>query len=286
MAAHAHRMLDLAWELGIRYFDAARSYGRAEAFLSSWLQQRRREPGEITVGSKWGYAYRADWQVTAEIHEEKAHTVARLEQQWAESHALLGPHLDLYQIHSATPESGVLRRQKVLKRLAELRASGIAVGLSSSGPQQAATILEALPIESDGRPLFTVFQITWNVLEQTTTTALQAAHEAGRVIIVKEALANGRLTSRNQRPDFAAARTVLEALAAAHKSTVDAIALAAVLHNPWATVVLSGAAQEAHLRSNAAALNLELSSADRERLASLREPPEAYWATRAGLEWN
>ena len=30
MEAHAHRVLDAAWEAGVRYFDAARSYGRAE----------------------------------------------------------------------------------------------------------------------------------------------------------------------------------------------------------------------------------------------------------------
>ena len=34
MADHAHTVLDAAWAAGIRYFDAARSYGRAEEFLS------------------------------------------------------------------------------------------------------------------------------------------------------------------------------------------------------------------------------------------------------------
>src|SRR5215207_8243684 len=40
MQAHTHAMLDHAWAAGIRYFDAARSYGRAEEFLGSWLRQR------------------------------------------------------------------------------------------------------------------------------------------------------------------------------------------------------------------------------------------------------
>jgi aryl-alcohol dehydrogenase-like predicted oxidoreductase len=30
MEAHAHRVLDAAYDGGVRYFDAARSYGRAE----------------------------------------------------------------------------------------------------------------------------------------------------------------------------------------------------------------------------------------------------------------
>src|ERR1700736_4973666 len=55
MEGHAHAVLDAAWSAGIRYFDAARSYGRAEEFLSSWLFSRQIPPGAVTVGSKWGY---------------------------------------------------------------------------------------------------------------------------------------------------------------------------------------------------------------------------------------
>ncbi|MGB5748926.1 MAG: aldo/keto reductase, partial [Desulfobacterales bacterium] len=40
MEAQAHRVLDSAWDAGIRYFDAARSYGKAEDFLHSWLAKR------------------------------------------------------------------------------------------------------------------------------------------------------------------------------------------------------------------------------------------------------
>ena len=40
MEARTHAVLDAAWDASVRYFDAARSYGKAEAFLSSWLQSR------------------------------------------------------------------------------------------------------------------------------------------------------------------------------------------------------------------------------------------------------
>ena len=33
-------VLDAAYGAGVRYFDAARSYGRAEQFLGSWLRAR------------------------------------------------------------------------------------------------------------------------------------------------------------------------------------------------------------------------------------------------------
>ena len=42
----------------MRCFDAARSYGRAEQFLSGWLRSRDLAPEDVTVGSKWGYTYR------------------------------------------------------------------------------------------------------------------------------------------------------------------------------------------------------------------------------------
>ena len=52
---NAHAVLDAAYEGGLRWFDAARSYGKAEAFLASWLDARGLRPGDVTVSSKWGY---------------------------------------------------------------------------------------------------------------------------------------------------------------------------------------------------------------------------------------
>src|SRR5438105_11943279 len=67
MEARTHAVLDAAWEAGVRYFDAARSYGRAEPFLASWLTARGIPPGEVIVGSKWGYIYTADWRADAPV---------------------------------------------------------------------------------------------------------------------------------------------------------------------------------------------------------------------------
>jgi aryl-alcohol dehydrogenase-like predicted oxidoreductase len=145
-----HHVLDAASAAGVRYLDAARSYGRAEEFLASWLRDRRPAPEALTVGSKWGYLYVGGWRMDAEVHEVKDHSLANLRRQLAESRALLGPHLDLYQIHSATLESGVLEDRAVLAELAGLRAEGLAVGLSVSGPRQAEAVRRALDVEVDG----------------------------------------------------------------------------------------------------------------------------------------
>jgi aryl-alcohol dehydrogenase-like predicted oxidoreductase len=286
MERRAHRVLDEAWQAGIRYFDAARSYGRAEQFLGSWLQSRDIPQAEVTVGSKWGYTYTANWQVEAAEHEVKAHTLPVLQRQWQESRTNLGAYLRLYQIHSATLESGVLDNPSVLGELARLKADGLYIGLSLSGPAQAEVLKRAANIELEGVRLFDCVQITWNLLEPSTGPILRQVHRAGMGILVKEALANGRLTARNNEPTFAPKLALLERQASRLNTTVDALALALVLAQPWLDVVLSGAASSEHLRSNLKALEVRWDEEAGSQLATLAEAPEDYWATRSGLAWN
>jgi aryl-alcohol dehydrogenase-like predicted oxidoreductase len=244
-----HQVLDAAFAAGVRYLDAARSYGRAEEFLASWLRSRDLDPSEVTVGSKWGYTYVGDWRMDADTHEVKDHSLPALTRQAAESRSLLGDHLDLYQIHSATLDSGVLEDRPVLDELGRLRDQGLVIGMSSSGPAQAATIRRALELTSAGKAPFACVQATWNLLEPSAGPALAEAGQAGWGVVVKEAVANGRLTPHGRDP----ATQVLARIAAPHDVGIDAVALAAVLANPWADVVLSGAVTPAQLESNLAA---------------------------------
>lgn len=267
MEQRAHEVLDAAYAAGVRYFDAARSYGRAEAFLGSWLRQRR--SAGVTIGSKWGYTYTAGWQVDAEKHEVKEHSLEVLHRQIEESRRQLGEALHLYQIHSATLESGVLANEPVLNRLADLKAEGLRIGLSVSGPRQDEVIRRALEIG-----LFDCVQATWNLLEQSAGAALAEAHRAGLGVIIKEALANGRLTNRNDDPALRLLRD--------RDAPVDQLALAAALRQPWASVVLSGAATVGHLTSNVASVSVECP----DELFSLAESPDQYWTTRSSLNWN
>ena len=286
MEAHAHDVLDAAFAGGVRYFDAARSYGRAETFLGRWLTLHEHEPDRITVGSKWGYTYTADWQLDAEVHEVKEHSLDVLQRQWTESRANLGAHLDLYQIHSATLRSGVLGNLPVLQELARLKEEGTAIGLTVSGPQQRQVIARAIELEVDGARLFDTVQVTWNLLERSTTAVLEAAGAAGVGVIVKEALANGRLTARNTTPEFEPKLIIMETQASRLSTTVDALALSAVLAQPWTTLVLSGAAQVDHIRSNLKALDVAWDQEAAAALYALREPAEVYWERRSNLEWR
>jgi aryl-alcohol dehydrogenase-like predicted oxidoreductase len=258
----SHEVLTAAYDAGIRYFDAARSYGYAERFLASWLRQRGITPDALTVGSKWGYAYVGDWRVDARVHEVKDHSLAALRRQIEESRALLGEYLDVYQIHSATLESGVLDDRGVLTELTALRTSGLIIGLSVSGPRQAEVIRRALAVRVDGINPFQSVQATWNLLEPSAGPALAEAHDAGWGVIVKEALANGRLANRDQE------------------------AIAAVLANTWVDVVLSGAVTIEQVRSNVLAATMQLDPDRLTELAKLAEPADQYWNERSQLAWT
>ena len=254
-----HEMLDAAYAAGIRYIDAARSYGMAEHFLGTWLKTRNPARDAITIGSKWGYSYTGSWQLDAPVHEVKDLSVDTLRRQIVESRSLLGDRLHLYEIHSATIESKVLENVDVLNELQRLRSSGLVIGLTVTGPNQADTIRHALRVDVDGVNPFQVVQATWNLLERSAGAALAEAHAIGWGVIVKEAMANGRLADR------------------------DGVAFAAALSQPWADVVLSGAVTPEQLERNVTAI---ASVRDADDWPEIAESPADYWSRRSSLAWQ
>lgn len=164
--------------------------------------------------------------------------------------------------------------------MAALPERRIAAGLSVSGPRQADVVRRALEIRVDGRSPFGSVQATWNVLEPCVGEALGEAHDAGWGVIVKEALANGRLAQRESSPD------ALAAMADRHGVMPDAVAIAAVLAQPWADVVLSGAVTEAQLSSNLASPEVTLDPGELDELRALAEPADAYWKARSARAWE
>jgi aryl-alcohol dehydrogenase-like predicted oxidoreductase len=271
-------LLEAAYAQGVRYFDVARSYGRSEEFLAGWLNSRP-DVDDVVIGSKWGYAYTADWRTDAEAHEVKDHGLAMYERQRAETAELLGDRLDLYQIHSVTPDSPALTDKELHAALAEAAAQGLSIGFSASGPAQAEAIRAALAVTVDGEPLFRTVQSTYNVLETSAAPALAEAHDAGLTVIVKEGMGNGRLAGPH-------APEALRAVAAETSLGCDAVALAMILRQPWVGVVLSGAATANQLASNLHAAVVDLDDGQLSRLAALVEEPRAYWERRGQLPWH
>ncbi|MFC5382253.1 aldo/keto reductase [Aquipuribacter nitratireducens] len=274
-------VLDAAVAGGVRYVDAARSYGCAEEFLAGWLDAH--PDADVTVGSKWGYRYVGDWRLDADRHEVKDHSLEAYRSQSAETLRLLGDRLSVYHVHSATPGTGVLDDTALHRELGALRERGVAVGVSVSGPSQAGSVRRAAEVEVDGRPLFTSFQATWNVLEPSVGPALAEVAAAGARVVVKEAVANGRLAPGGERSDAA---DRLDALAASLGTGRDALAIAVALAQPWASVVLSGAVTPEQVRSNLAATRVELPTDVTDALAGLAEEPDEYWDARSRRPWS
>jgi len=271
MRARAHELLDEAWALGIRDVDAARSYGYAEEFLGSWLAAHPERRRELTIGSKWGYAYVGDWRMDAAVHERKEHSAAMLDRQWPETLAALGTVPDLYLIHSVTPDSPVLADAAVLERMRRLRAEGVRAGLSTSGPRQADVLRAALALPDTP---FQAVQATWNLRESSAGDALAAAHDAGWTVVLKEVLANGSLAE-------AAPGSALERVASG--ADPDIAAIGAARAQAFADVVLVGATTRRHLQRAAEAPARTIDRADLEALAV---DPVQYWRERAERPWR
>jgi len=288
MELRAHEVLSAAFQAGIRYIDVARSYGRAEDFVASWLRKRAIEPGEISVASKWGYTYTAGWSTSAAQHEVKEHSLSAYLRQLHESIERLGPYLSLYQIHSVTAESKTLEDDALIDAIARLRERGIRTGLTVSGAGQDVAIRRSLEVRRDGERVFDSVQATWNLLERGAESALEDAHGAGMKVVVKESLANGRLAHMNRNSEehlFPAVARIRE-LAKSRGLTVETLALAAALARPWADVVLTGAATVGQIQSNVAALELAYDAELEEQLGSVSINSTEYWRARSSFRWN
>ena len=273
------KVLDKAYQNGIRYFDTAPSYGKGEQFLLEWHQKNNHN--DIVFGTKWGYTYVANWQLHFDgKHEIKEHSLEKLVEQWETSQFLL-PNLKYYQIHSATLDSGVLENTAVHQKLAALsKKFNIKIGLSTSGVHQSKIIEKALEIKANNKFLFDVFQITYNFLEQSCLEAILKLKELNKTIIIKEALANGRVFKIDNNI------FILNELLEKYKVGIDAIAIRFVMDTVEPNVVISGAFSTKQLEENLKAYDFKLTKGDLESLKSLKQNSESYWKVRNTLEWK
>ena len=275
MERHAHEVLEAAYEGGVRYFDAARSYGRGEAFLGSWLGRRGLSRSDVTVGSKWGYTYTADWRVDVDEHEVKDLTAGTLRRQLGETRALIGEHLALYQIHSATIESGVLDDAEVREELARLRQEGVRIGLSATGPRQAATIEHAVEVGG-----FDAVQATWNLHERSATDAL-ARRARGRHGRDRQGGPGQRAPHRPRRHRRPADRRRARARDDARRIGARGRPRPAVgRRRP------QRCRDGRHPAQQPGGARRDMGRARQEELAPLAEPADEYWERRSELAWN
>ena len=281
---HSFSVLEAAYNSGIRYFDTAPGYGLAEELVLEWL--RTKDDKSIEIATKWGYTYTANFNKNATVHEVKEHSISKLNEQWNFSRQLL-PYLKVYQIHSATLETGVLENTEVLERLAFLkREHNLKIGLTTTGTNQVEVIKKALAVLVDGEQLFDLFQVTYNFLDQSLLAISKELISQNKSIVIKEALANGRVFRNKNYPQYNKMYATLEDLAQKHNVGVDAISLKYCEQTIPKSVILSGASATSQLKENLKINSFSLSSNEIEILNSFKVTPEFYWSERKQLQWN
>ena len=275
-------MLKNAAISGITHFDTSSGYGIAEDMLLAFLDEDK--PENITISSKWGYTYTANFELNPEKHEVKEHSLKKLNEQWGKSMLML-PYLNLYQIHSVTPDSDVLENNAILYRLFEIKKDfGIDIGITTSGTSQNDVIEKAMEIEVDNEPLFTSFQATFNILDQGLIQMKDKLKN--KRIIIKEALANGRIFRNNNYPHYKKLYDDLELLADKYNVGTDAIALRFCMDIFEESMILSGAGTKEQLLQNLKASEFKLSKDEIEKLRKYAIDTNDYWNERKLLEWN
>ena len=282
--ANGYKVLETAYQQGIRYFDTAPGYGLAEQLLYDWVKDKKDD--SIEVATKWGYTYVADFDPSARIHELKDHSINQLVKQWKVSKKLL-PYLSTLQIHSATFDTGVLENEEVLQMLAQIKSEhGILIGLTTTGDNQIEILKKALEVKVENAPLFEVFQITYNILDQSLLKISDLIKANGNRIVIKEALANGRAFPNPNYPAYKDMYIALGQMANKYSVGVDAIALQFCIQTVDPFMVLSGASEPDQIRENLKSNGFQLLEEDLSKLKSFRINATDYWFERKQLHWN
>ena len=280
----AFAIMDEAWDLGIRLFDTAASYGggRSEQWIGEWMRERGRQP---VVATKVFHS------VTGDPADEGL-APERIRRELAGSLERLGlERVELYLTHAQDPDTPL---ELTLGALDELARRG-KVGAIGASNVDADYVERALALsDAEGLVRFQWVQNSYSLLERgDAPDVLRLCEREGLGFTPFGPLAGGWLTGKYRRgaplpagsrmttrPEpyerFLGDRTfdVLEAFAGAARERgveMAALALAWLLADERVTSVILGPRRPEHLDPVRAALELRLTQAEADELASLFE---------------
>ncbi|AGZ40943.1 aldo/keto reductase [Actinoplanes friuliensis] len=248
----ARRVLRLAVELGVTFFDTANAYGPRT--VNQLIGQALHPfPEGVIVGNKVG-AGRGDdrsWLIT-----DHPDTVRQQVHEALEDLGTDVSELTYLRLAGDTPGTGGdVPMEDALGVLVELRDQGLIrrIGLSGASPEMLARAQKMTPIAA--------VQNRFNLLDRSGVQVLTDCETQGIMFVPYFPLASGRLTS-------------LEALTAPAQrleATPAQVALAWLLRRSPAMVVIPGTSNPDHLRANIAANEVaaQLTDAEVERLTAL-----------------
>jgi len=184
-------------------------------------------------------------------------------------------------------ETGVLENEKILHRLAALKNEhDLLIGLTTTGANQLEVLKKALDIEVDGKELFNLFQVTYNIFDQSLASIATDISKQNKRLVIKEALANGRIFPNEKYLHYTKTYERLKQLSQKYTVGTDAISLRFCVDSIPVYKVLSGAAIEQHLSDNLKTDDFKLEEKDIISLKELAISPIQYWKERKQLGWN
>jgi aryl-alcohol dehydrogenase-like predicted oxidoreductase len=271
-------ILDAYLLAGGNFVDTANSYlvehGRSESIIGRWMTDGGNRE-RIVLATKVGGG-------RGEVRNLRADTIKR------EAHASLErlqtDRIDLYYAHFDDEQTPL---DESLRAFDALVASGTVrhIAASNYSPSRLTAALELQ--RQHGWAEFTVLQPHYNLVEREFEHSLLPVAEAWNLAVLPYyALAKGFLTGK-YRPDGGkvesaraegarayldrgggAVLAVLDEVAAAHKTTVAAVALAWLLAQPGVVAPIASARTTEQLEQILPAATLELSATELERLSA------------------
>ena len=147
--SEAIRVLDMAVDLGINFFDTAPAYFKSEEILGKAFKQKRNSVLIATKCGEWFDGERSVYDYSASETLKFIESSLRL---------LQTDHIDLLQIHSASPD--VVRSGDTLAAMKKARNNGKVrfLGISTDQPEAARLAIESGEYDS--------IQVSYNILQQ------------------------------------------------------------------------------------------------------------------------
>ena len=254
----ARRVLRLAVELGVAFFDTANAYGPRT--VNQLIGQTLRPlPEGVIVGNKVGAGRGPDrsWIITDHPDTVRRQVYEALADLGTEASELT--YLRLGGDGPAPPSDVPL--EDSLGVLVELRNQGLIrrIGLSGASPEMLARAQKMTPIAA--------VQNRFNLLDRSGVQVLADCEAQGIMFVPYFPLASGRLSSHNE----------LTRPAERLDATAAQVALAWLLRRSPAMVVIPGTARPDHLRANIGAAEIaeNLTDAEVARLTGLVDESRA-----------
>jgi aryl-alcohol dehydrogenase-like predicted oxidoreductase len=213
----ALRLLELAFALGVRYFDTAPSYGVSEERLGRFLATL--SPGErsqVRIATKFG----EHWD-TAKGEPFIDHSLDALRRSLDGSLARLG-RIDFLQLHKTTPQ--VLGSSDLARAWEYAGMFGITGTGASVSDVESAEIAIA-------DPAYSILQFPYNVAQENFAGVLDRAAARGMKVAVNRPFGMGRMLYENRK-------------------ITKADAFGFILQKRFEGVVLSGTKSPEHLEEN------------------------------------